>query len=90
MNGRGHAPSRAETESIQGSHAIDRVGMTTSIPVSKEIRARLKGLKERMKPKTFDELLRRLLERSRHSPRDRLGAHPEMKRFSHRDDPQEP
>lgn len=64
--------------------------MATSIQVSRELHTRLKTLKERMNAKTFDELLRRLLERSRHSPRDRFGAHPDMKRFVHRDESHEP
>ncbi len=64
--------------------------MATSIQVSHELHARLKTLKERMKAKTFDELLRRLLERSRHSPQERFGAHPKMKRFAHRDESHEP
>ncbi len=64
--------------------------MTTSNQVSKELRARLKGLMGRMKAKTFDELLRRLLERFRDSPRERFGTHPDMKGFAHRDDPDEP
>jgi len=64
--------------------------MATSIQVSQDLHDKLKHLKERMKAKTFEELLRRLLERSRHSPRERFGAHPDMKRFAHRDESHEP
>jgi hypothetical protein len=51
---------------------------------------RLKALEGRMKAKTFEELLERLLERSRHSPVERLGAHPEMKPFAHAEESYEP
>ena len=64
--------------------------METSIQVSREMHARLKALKERMKAKTFEELLERLLERSRRSPVERFGAHPEMKPFAHADETHEP
>lgn len=64
--------------------------MATSIQVSRELHARLKTLKERMNAKTFEELLRRLLERPRHSPRERFGSHPDMKPFAHRDESHEP
>jgi len=57
--------------------------MATSIRVSRELHARLKALKERMRAKTFDELLWRLVERPRRSPRERFGAHPAMKPFDH-------
>jgi hypothetical protein len=58
--------------------------------VSRELHAKLVALKDRMKAKTFDELLWRLLERSRHSPRERFGSHPDMKPFAHRDESHEP
>ncbi len=64
--------------------------METSIQVSREMHERLKALKERMKAKTFEELLERLLERSRRSPLERLGAHPDMKPFAHVDESDEP
>ncbi len=64
--------------------------MATSIQVSRELHTRLKALKERMNAKTFEELLRRLLERPRHSPRERFGSHPDMKPFAHRDESHEP
>ncbi len=64
--------------------------MATSIQVSRELHARLKSLKERMKAKTFEELLVRLLERPRRSPRDRFGSHRQMKAFAHRDESHEP
>ncbi len=64
--------------------------METSIQVSREMHAKLKALKERMKAKTFEELLERLLERSRHSPLERFGAHPEMRPFAHEDESHEP
>ncbi len=64
--------------------------METSIQVSREMHAKLKALKERMKAKTFEELLERLLERSRHSPLERFGAHPEMRPFVREDESHEP
>ncbi len=64
--------------------------METSIQVSREMHERLKALKERMHAKTFEELLERLLERSRRSPVERFGAHPEMKPFAHEDEAHEP
>lgn len=64
--------------------------MATSIQVSRELHTRLKALKERMKAKTFEELLERLLEGPRRSPRERFGAHPDMKPFAHRDESHEP
>jgi len=64
--------------------------MATSIQVSRELHAKLKALKERMNANTFEELLRRLLERPRHSPRERFGSHPDMKPFGHRDESHEP
>jgi hypothetical protein len=64
--------------------------MATSIQVSRKLHARLKALKERIKAKTFEELLERLLERPRGSPRERFGAHPDMKPFAHRDESHEP
>lgn len=64
--------------------------MATSIQVSRELHAKLKALKERMKAKSFEELLHRLLEAPRPSPRARFGAHPEMKPFAHRDEAHEP
>ncbi|HEY5605672.1 MAG TPA: hypothetical protein VIL45_04005 [Thermoplasmata archaeon] len=64
--------------------------MATSIQVSRELHTRLKVLKERMKAKTFEELLRRFVERPRRSPRERFGSHPDMKPFGHRDESHEP
>ncbi len=52
--------------------------MATSIRVSRKLHARLKALKERMKAKTFDGLLRRLVERPLPSRWERFGAHPDM------------
>ncbi|HKZ63519.1 MAG TPA: hypothetical protein VJ400_03650 [Thermoplasmata archaeon] len=43
-----------------------------------------------MKAKTFEELLRRFVERPRRSPRERFGSHPDMKPFGHRDESHEP
>src|SRR5713226_1943077 len=60
--------------------------MATSIQVSRELHARLKALKERMKAKTFEDLLGQLLERPRRSPRERFGAHPKMRHVAHRDE----
>ncbi len=60
--------------------------METSIQASREMHERLKALKERMKAKSFEELL----ERTRHSPLERFGAHPDMKPFSHEDEAHEP
>ncbi len=54
--------------------------METSIQVSREMHARPK---ERRKAMTFEELLERLLERARHSPRERFGAHPTMQPSAH-------
>jgi hypothetical protein len=48
---------------------------------------RLKALEERMKGKVFEDLLERLLKRSRRSPVERFGAHPEMEPFEHTEDP---
>ena len=59
--------------------------MATSIRVSRELHAKLNGLKERMKAKTFEELLRRLVERPWPSSWERFGAHPDMKPFEHGD-----
>lgn len=64
--------------------------METSIQISREMHAKLKALKERMKARTFEEVLERLLDRSRHSTRERFGAHPEMQPFAHEDDSHEP
>jgi len=64
--------------------------METSIQVSREMHEKLKALKERMKAKTFEELLERLLVRSRRSPLERFGAHPKMKPFAHADESHEP
>ena len=64
--------------------------MATSIQVSRELHERLKALKERMKAKTFEELLERLLERPNRSPLRRFGAHPGMRPFAHRDESHEP
>ncbi len=64
--------------------------METSIQVSREMHEKLKALKERMKAKTFEELLERLVERSRRSPLERFGAHPGMKPFAHTDESHEP
>lgn len=64
--------------------------METSIQVSREMHEKLKALKEQMKAKSFEELLERLLERSRRSPLERFGAHPTMKPFTHADQSHEP
>jgi len=64
--------------------------MATSIQVSRELHEKLKALKERMKAKTFEELLRQLIERPRRGARSRFGAHPDMKPFAHRDESHEP
>jgi predicted CopG family antitoxin len=64
--------------------------MVASIKVSRELHAPLKALKEGMRAKSFEEVLRRLLEEIRPSPRARFGAHPEMRPFSHRDGASEP
>ncbi len=64
--------------------------METSIQVSHKMHAKLKALKERMQAKSFEELLERLLERSRHSPLERFGVHPTMKPFAHEDESHEP
>lgn len=60
--------------------------MATSIQVSRDLHERLKALKERMKAKTFEELLERLLETPRRSALERFGAHPRMKPFVHLDE----
>ncbi len=70
--------------------AYSVAAMETSIHVSREMHERLKALKERMKAKTFEELLERLLERSRRSPLERFGARPRMKAFAHVDESHEP
>ena len=64
--------------------------MATSIQVSRELHEKLKALKERRKAKTFEELLRQLIERPRRGARSRFGAHPDMKPFAHRDESHEP
>jgi len=64
--------------------------MATSIQVSREMHARLKALKERMRAKTFEDLFRQLLERPRRSAGERFGAHPKMKPFAHRDESHDP
>jgi len=64
--------------------------MATSIQVSRELHARLKALKERTKAKTFEDLLSRLIDRPRRSPRERFGAHPKMRPFGHRDESHDP
>ncbi len=62
----------------------------TTIQISRELHQRLKVLKDRMGAKSFDELIERLLTGPRRSPARRLGAHPEMKPFAHRDEAHEP
>ena len=64
--------------------------MASSIRVSRELHTRLNALKERMKAKTFEELLRRLVERPRPSPWKRFGAHPDMKPFEHQEEARRP
>lgn len=64
--------------------------METSIQVSREMHAKLKALKERMKAKSFEELLETLLERSRRSPLERFGAHRDMAPFAHEDESHAP
>ncbi len=51
---------------------------------------KLKTLKERMKARSFEDLLEKLLERSRRSPLERLGAHRDMKPFAHTDESHDP
>ncbi len=64
--------------------------METSIRVSREMHEKLKTLKERMKAKSFEDLLEKLLERSRRSPLERLGAHRDMKPLAHTDESHDP
>ena len=64
--------------------------MATSIQVSLELHGKLKALKARMKAKTFEELLRRLIDRPRRSARSRFGVHPDMRPFAHRAESHEP
>lgn len=64
--------------------------MATTIQVSRELHGHLKALKEKMRVRTFEEVLRRLLERPGRAAGSRFGAHPKMKAFEHRDESHEP
>src|SRR5438552_17985770 len=64
--------------------------MAPSIRVSRGLHARLTALKQRTHAKTFEDVLRQLLERPRRAPEERFGAHPEMSRASTGTNPMSP
>ena len=64
--------------------------MATTIQVSERLHGKLKALKDRLKARTFEDLLEQLIERSGRAAKARFGAHPDMKPFEHRDESHEP